>query len=235
MQDRYYIIAIVVILAICCLGGYVAVSGYLNSNPSSLGFLTPSTSVTSVVVVVNTDTPGPVKSATPAMGAPTAAPVPSPLGAFQTIAAETTQGPPTPTGARPAALSTATSAAAPATASCAGFAFCPKGGPPDYVLGVGGDPCRANYIWGRVTDKNGNGLPSITIRYKLISTGDVTDAQTKSPPDPAGVYNFPAPPGSVWQVWVMASGNQASPQVKVTAQAYGGAGNCPTRVDFVQQ
>ena len=40
MQDRYLVIAIIMILAICCLGGYVAVSGYLNSSPSTLGGLT---------------------------------------------------------------------------------------------------------------------------------------------------------------------------------------------------
>ncbi len=236
MQDRYYIIAIIVILAICCLGGYVALSGYLNSNPPALAFLTPGAPVTPLVIIVNTDTPGPAKSATPVVGAPTAAPVPSPLGAFQTITAGTTQVPATPTGARPAAPPTVTPAAAPGTSSCVGFAFCPKGGLPDYVLGVGGDPCRQNYIWGRVVDKNGNGLPNITIRYKLISSGDVTDALTKSPPDPAGVYNIPTgQPGSAWLVWVADASNQISPQASITTRAYPGSGDCPTRLDFVQK
>ncbi|HEX7593542.1 MAG TPA: hypothetical protein VF429_05160, partial [Anaerolineae bacterium] len=117
MQDRYYIIAIIVILAICCLGGYVALSGYLNNNPPALAFLTPGAPVIPLVVIVNTDTPGPAKSATPVVGAPTAAPVPSPLGAFQTITAATTQVPATSTSPRPAAVPTTTFASA--AVSCA--------------------------------------------------------------------------------------------------------------------
>jgi len=238
MQDRYYVIAIIVILAICCLGGYVAVSGYINSNPPSLPFLAPGTPVTPIVVVVNTDTPSPVTPAAPPAGATNPVPVPSPLGAFQTIAAQTTGGPATATATKvtPAARPpTATLVPATAAASCDGFAYCPKGGPPDYALGVGGDPCRPNYIWGRVVDKNGNGLPNIRMRYKLVSSGDVTDAFTKSPPDPAGTYNFPAQSGSQWLVWIVDSGNQVSPQVPITAQVYAGTVNCPTRLDFQQK
>lgn len=234
MQDRYYVIAIIVILAICCLGGYVAISGFLNSNPPALSFLTPGAQSTPIVLAVPTDTPGPAQSATPVVGAPTAVPVPSPLGAFQTIAAATTPLPPKPTVAKPA---TAAPTATPGSAavSCGNFPFCPKGGLPDYDLGVGGEPCRSNYIWGHVVDKTGKGMPNVRIRYKLISTGDVSDAYTKSPPDPIGVYNFPAQPGSTWLVWIVDSGNQASPQVTVTAQGYPGSGNCPTRIDFVQR
>ncbi len=231
MQDRYYVIAIIVILAICCLGGYVAVSGYFNSNPPALSVLTPGTAATPIVVLVSTDTPGPISPPVTVAGAPTVQPVPSPLGAFQTIAASTTQLPPTPT-----AKSTNLPTAPPASAaqSCSGFAFCPKGGPPDFTLGPTGE-CPANYIWGRVVDKNGNGLPNIRVRYKLVSTGDVSDAFTKAPPDPAGAHNIPTgQAGSVWLVWIIDSGNQVSPQFTLTTQKYSGTGDCPTRVDFVQ-
>ena len=232
MQDRYYIIAIVVILAICCLGGYVALSGYLNSNPPSVSFRTPGVLATPLVVLVSTDTPGPAKSATPVVGAPTALPVPSPLGAFQTIAASTTQLPPTP---KPVSVSPTVQPTL-AALSCIGFAFCAKGGPPDGSLGPGGADCPRNYIWGRVVDRTGNGMPNVRIRYKLVSEGDVTDAFTKAPPDPAGIYNIPTgQPGSVWLVWIVDAGNQVSPQVPLTTRAYPGSGDCPTRIDFVQK
>src|SRR5512135_982268 len=84
MQERSSVIILVVILAICCLGLYVAVSGYRNSiNPVAV-LASPAAPATIVVVVLNTDTPAP---ATPAPTGPpaTSVPVPSPLGAFQTI------------------------------------------------------------------------------------------------------------------------------------------------------
>ncbi len=231
MQDRYLVIAIIVVLAICCLGGYVAVSGYLNSNPPSLSILTPGLA-TPVIVAVSTDTPAPSKPATTAPNVPTAAPVPSPLGAFETIAAASSTQPP-PTGSKPA--SPPTVAPASAASSCSGFGFCPKGGPPDYSLGPTGKDCPSNYIWGRVVDKNGNGMPGMRIRFKLVSTGETDTVVSKGPPDPAGVYNIPGQPGSSWVIWLTDAGNQISPQVPVTLQSYGGAGNCPTRIDFVQQ
>ncbi|MCL4393407.1 MAG: hypothetical protein M1482_01070 [Chloroflexi bacterium] len=236
MQDRYYIIAIVVILGICCLGGYVAVSGYLNSNAPTLSFLTPGAPVTPVVVVVSTDTPVATLTRAPASG-PTAPPLPSPLGAFQTIAAETTQGPATPTVNKTAAPAAATTQAptAPAAATCDKFPYCPKGGPPDFALGPTGKECPTNYIWGRVADKNGNGVANVKIRFKLIDTGESDIVVTKGPPDPAGAYNIPVKPGSSWLVWVTDGTNQLSPQVTVTTAGYTGSGDCPTRRDFVQQ
>ncbi len=234
MQDRYYVIGIIVILAICCLGGYVAISGYMNSNPSSFALLTPGAAASPIIVQVPTDTPGPTKPPATPVGAPTSAPVPSPLGAFQTIAASTTQLPPPPTASKPQS-NPPTAQPTAAAQSCGGFAFCYKGGPPDYTLGPTSN-CPPNYIWGRVVDKNGNGLPNIRIRHKLLSTGDVSDVFTKAPPDPAGAYNIPTgQPGSTWLVWIVDSGNQASPQVNIMTQPYPGAGNCPTRIDFVQQ
>ena len=224
----------IVILAICCLGGYVAVSGYLNSNPQGFSLLTPQSATTPIVVVVPTDTRGPTKPAATTVGARTAAPVPSPLGAFQTIAASTTQLPPTPTTARPANPPTA--APTSAAPSCSGFAFCPKGGPLDYNLGVGGDPCPRNYIWGRVVDSSGRGIPNVRIRYKLVATGESDSVVTKASPDPPGIYNIPTgQPGSAWILWVVDSNSQVSPQVPITTRAYPGGGDCPTRIDFVQQ
>ena len=234
MQDRYLVVAILVILAICCLGGYVAVSGYLISHPPSLSALATGVAATPLVIVVSTDTPAPAQPAAAPRTA-TAPPVPSPLGAFETIAAASTTQPtpPPPTAGKPVSPPTV----APVTTgeSCGTFTFCAKGGPPDFSLGPTGKECPTNYIWGRVVDKNGTGMPDMRIRFKLLATGESDNVVSKGPPDPAGVYNIPVQPGSTWVVWLTDAGNQISPQVTVTLQSYGGAGNCPTRVDFVQQ
>ena len=236
MQDRYLVVAILVILAICCLGGYVAISGYLISNPPSLSALATGVAATPIVIAVSTDTPAAARTVAAAPPSATAPPVPSPLGAFETIAAaSTTQQVPTraPTAGKPASPPTV----APVTTgeSCGTFTFCAKGGTPDFTLGPTGNSCPSNYIWGRVVDKNGNGMPDMRIRFRLVATGEGDSVVSKGPPDPAGAYNIPVQPGSTWVVWLTDAGNQISPQVTVTLQGYGGAGNCPTRVDFVQQ
>ena len=236
MKDRYLVVAILVIMAICCLGGYVAISGYLMSNPPSLSALATGVAATPIVVAVSTDTPAPAQTAAAAPPTTTAPPVPSPLGAFETIAAaSTTQQPPTPPPATGQPASPPTAAPVTAGESCGAFSFCGKGGPPDFSLGPTGKECPSNYIWGRVVDQNGNGMPGMRIRFKLVATGEGDSVVSKGPPDPAGAYNIPGQPGSTWIVWLTDAGNQISPQVTVSLQSFGGSGNCPTRVDFVQQ
>ncbi len=235
MQDKSYVIAIIVVLGICCLGLYVAVSGYLNSNPPPLVVMTPGIQATSVVIAIPTATAEAIKPvATPANLA-TLAPVPSPIGAFQTITAETTPLVPTlppnlPTLA-PKPVASATTAAG--SVSCAGFQYCPKPGLPDYELGPTGNPCPPNYIWGRVVDATGRGVPNMRIRYKL-PTGEISDTFSKNSPDPLGKYDIPAQ-GGTFTLWLLDSAGTLSPQIAVTAQPFSGAGNCPTRMDFVQQ
>ena len=236
MQDRYLVIALIVILAICCLGGYVAVSGFLNSNPSALSALTPGVAATPISVAVSTDTPAATKPAATAPRAATAVPVPSPLGAFETIAAaSSTQLPPGPSPTTGKPTSPAPTAPVTAGQSCSGFSFCTKGGPPDAALAPQGRDCPSNYIWGRVVDKNGNGMPDMRIRFKLESTGETDVAVSKAPQDPPGAYNISAQLGGTWILWLTDGGNQISPQVKVLVKSYGGGGDCPTRVDFFQQ
>ena len=234
MQDKTYVIAIIVVLGICCLGMYVAVSGYLNSNPGAFPDIVAGIQGTPVVVTISTYTPAPTQSVSALPGTPTIAPVPSPLGALQTITAAVTIVVPTPAPTRAAASPTATGA--PGFPSCAGFAFCAKAGPPDYALGIGGDPCPRNYIWGRVTDTSGHGLRDRKIRFKSPE-GIMDNVTTKAPPDPEGVYNIPSiPTNTAWVVWLLdTGGGDASPRVTLTAQPYTGVGNCPTRIDFVQQ
>jgi len=241
VQDKSYAIAIVVVLGICCLGMYVAISGYLNSNPPAPVVVTPGVPATEVVITVPTDTPAPTTPVAALPGAPTPAPIPSPLGAFQTITAATTVVVATqpPTAPKPAPTASPTPALPSGAPQCGSFPFCVKGGPPDYDLGPGGDPCPRNYIWGRVVDVNGKALPNVRIRYRLDESGESGDsAFSKGPPDvhPGVYYIVTGQPGGKWVVWLVdSSGNQASPQISITTQAYSGAGNCPTRMDFVQK
>ena len=243
MQDRSYAIAIVLVLAICCLGMYVAVSGYLNSNPSAFTSLstTPAIQATLVVVVINTETPAPTKPGATLAPPLTSAPVPSPLGAFQTITAATsvTVAPGTPTATPKAALTPTVprppSVPSPSAQSCSGFPFCPKPGPPNPEFGPGGVDCAPNYIWGRIIDVNGRGIPGMRIRFKG-PLGDISTVESKGPPDPSpGAYNQLAPSGT-FTLWLLdAGGGGASPRVQIAVQRYMGTGNCPTRMDFIAQ
>lgn len=235
MQDKTYVIAIIVVLLICCLGMYVAVSGYLNTHPGAFPDLVATFQGTPVVVTISTYTPAPTQALVVLPATSTIPAVPSPLGALRTITAAATIVIPTPAPTR-AAVASATFTPASGFPSCAGFAFCPRPGPPDFTLGPGGNECPRNYIWGRVTDASGRGLRDRKIRFKSPE-GATDSVTTKAPPDPEGAYNIPAiATGSTWEVWLLdLGGGEASPRVKITAQAYQGVGNCPTRVDFVQQ
>ena len=234
MQDKTYVIAIIVVLGICCLGMYVAVSGYLNSNPGAFPDIVAGIQGTPVVVPNSTFTLVPTQPVAALPGTPTIAPVPSPLGALQTITAAVTIVIPTPVPTRAAASPTATAASG--LPSCTGFAFCPKGGDPDYALGFGGDPCPRNAIIGRVVGLDGRGLREMKIRY-INPLGEPGSATTKGPPDPDGKYDIPAvATNSTWVIWLLdVAGAEVSPRAKLIAQPYTGVGNCPTRLDFVQQ
>ncbi|MEW5719405.1 MAG: hypothetical protein AB1817_12300 [Chloroflexota bacterium] len=235
MQDKTYVIAIIVVLAICCLGMYVAVSGYLNSNPGAFPDIVGSFQGTPVVVSISTYTPAATQAVVALPNTPTIAAVPSPLGALQTITAAATIVIPTPVPTR-AVVASPAATGAPGFPSCAGFAFCPRVGPPSYELGIGGNPCKNDYIWGRVTDANGRGLREWKIRYQN-PFGEVNTVTTKGAPDPEGVYNIPSVAiGSKWTIWLLdAAGREVSPRVIFVVQAYTGVGDCPTRIDFVQQ
>ena len=244
MQDRAYVIAIVVVLAICCLGGAVAVTGYMNSNAISNVPTTSNVVLTPLIIAVNTDTPAPVVPKSSSAISVVATPVagPSPIGAFQTIVAASTLSPTISTPV-PASVSSSVSSkasgvsasAVPTQVSCVGFGFCPKTGVADASLAPGGNACPRNYIWGRVADATGKGIPGMRVRYQGPS-GEYEVAVTKGSPDPAGAYNISAPPGSTWTIWLLdANGNDASPHIDVLVQAATSSGECATRRDFVQQ
>ncbi len=239
MKERSSVIAIVVVLAICCLGAYVAVTGYFNSQPSSNPLNTSGVMATPVVTVLPTETTAPTKPAVVApVVPPTAVAVPSPLGALQTItAALPIPVAPTvaPRATQPPVAVASPMPTAPAQPACANSPFCSAGGPPDSTLGPGGNECPSNYIFGRVVDTAGKGIPNVTIRFR-DPTGIAANTTTKGAPDPAGMYNIPTgQPGSEWVVWLEINGNQASPQVKLITQRYPGSGTCPTRLEFIQQ
>jgi hypothetical protein len=237
VQDKVYVIAIVIVLGICCLGIYVAISGYLNSNPSAFPSIVSGSSGTPIFIAFNTDTPGPTNQPTTLVIVPTVVPVPSPLGAFQTITAAVTLVAPTqaPTILRP--LPSPTTGSSAGMPPCGSSPFCPRTGPPDFDLAPGGQgDCPRNYLWGRVVGLDGRGLRDRKLRFKnpINETDTVT---TKAPPDPEGRYDIVgAIPNSTWTLWLLdGGGGDASPRVTLNIQIYTGVGNCPTRIDFVQQ
>ncbi len=237
MQDKALVIAIVVVLGICCLGIYVAVSGFLNSNPTALPNLPGVTQLTPVVITISTPTNVPTNVPVIIPTAIAATPTVSPLGVFPTFPIVTATVPVAvpPTSAPRPAAATATPVGL-ALPACGNSPFCPRAGSPDSGLGPGGNECPRNYIWGRVADASGKGLRDRRIRF--INPTNETDAvTTKAPPDPEGAYNIPTGQlGSTWIVWLLdPSGGEASPRVTITTQAYSGVGNCPTRIDFVQR
>jgi hypothetical protein len=238
MQDRSYAIAIAVILAICCLGAYVAVSGFMNTRPPSTA-LDLVKAITPVSVVLATQTAAPTVPGATLAPPPTSLSNPTPLGVIQTITASATM-----TGIIPVPTITVRPTSPPpppssAPQSCANYQFCPIGGPPsqDPRLVPMGILCPAAYIWGRITDRNGAGIPGARVQFKG-PMGEVSQAVSKGPPDEPGIYNIPAGAiGGPYVLWMLdAGGAQASPQYTVTApQGYSGSGNCPTRVDFRSQ
>lgn len=238
MQNRLSaIIILVVILGICCLGLYVAISGYLNNNPppfiANLRGTLPA--FTAIPIVLATDTPILLQTNTPGAILPTAPPPNLPLVTIPSPNA------PAPTGTAPAPTSRPNPSAVPPTittvASCGAFQFCNAGGPPDPSLAPSSAiGCPSNYIWGRVVDLGGKGLPDKKIRFRDPNK-EIGTAVTKNTPDIPGKYDIPSgTPPSQWMVWVLGDdGNPISPQVTIMTQNYVGAGNCPNRIDFKQQ
>lgn len=232
MQNRLYaIVILVVVLGICCLGLYVAISGFLNNNPPSfIANLRGTPPVfTAIPIVLPTDTPILLQTNTPSVISPTSPP--------PTLAAVSSPSPivPAPT-LRP--TSTTIQPTISTASSCGGFPFCNLGGAPDPSLAPSSaSGCPSNYIWGRVVDLSGKGLPDRRIKYKNVTSDEILPpVNTKNTPDIPGKYDIPTgAPGGQWIVWLQGDdGNPISPQVAITTQNYVGAGHCPNRIDFRQ-
>ena len=240
MQNRLYaIVILIVILGICCLGLYVAISGFFNNNPpafiANLRGTMPA--FTAIAIVLPTGTPILLQTHTPGVISPTALPSTRPIILIPSSIAPALTSVIPPSTSRvnpPVAQPTITSAA-----GCGAFQFCNADGPPDVSLAPSSAiGCPSNYIWGRVVDLNGKGLPDRKVRYKNVTSNEVLPSvNTKNTPDVPGKYDIPTgAPGGHWVVWLQGDdGLAASPQVPILTQNYVGAGNCLNRIDFKQQ
>ncbi len=241
LQDRVYAAIILVIMGFCCIGAYVAVSGFMNANPNGLSFglgaSTPEPSVQSATVVVATEAATASASAAASSRAVArATSTPKGTKATLTPVSRGTPSPsflsdipsvtPPPTGNAPSPTPLLTGCGAP---------FCPKTGPADPSVGPSGQACPSNFLWGIVYDKNGQGLAGMTIRYR-DPQGEGKDISTKGPPDPPGKYDIPTTGGGGWTIQLVdGGGNALSPVFRVQArQVYNGGKMCPMRIDFVQ-
>lgn len=232
MQNRLYTVVILVILGICCLGVYVGVTQVFNSNPPSFVANASRTlpAFTPLVFIIGTDTPAPTKPITPGAVPPTSEPTLPIVPIPSMVLATATTVLPTPT------IRPITPTALPASA-CGNFQFCNASGPPDPSMAPSSSlGCPSTYIWGRVFDLSGKGIPNKKIRFK-DPQGELGQAATKNLPDIPGKYDIPTgSPGSSWVVWILNDdGSLASPQVPITTQNFLGGAICPTRIDFKQQ
>ncbi len=234
LQDRAYAAAIFVVLGICCIGAYVAVSGFMNANPQGLSLGLNSATGTPTpesVVQIPTGAPAPPTS-TPL---PTEPPTKTPKGFVPSPTATLTRPPTLDLPTAPVSIVSRATPSAPAQAGC-DYPFCPRIGVPDETVAPTGRTCPTEYLWGVVYDKNGVGIPNMQIRYE--QSGGVKDStMTKGPPDTRiGGYDIPAGSGT----WILQlfdqSGNVKSPPFQIRSrQPYTGGSTCPTRVDFVEK
>lgn len=235
MQDRVYAAAIFIVIGVMCIGIYVAISGFLNSNPNGLPKLpfqgedTTPTALAGVRVEIPTETAAPPTKSP----LPTKPPTKTPKGFVAS---------PTPAATRPPTLDLPTvpteepvtpTPAATFTPQGCGMEFCPRLGPPD-ASGPGGNPCHPNYIWGRVLDRNRQGMPDVKVAFH-DNSGNAGQTVSKSAPD-TGKYDIPLGNGT-WIVEIVGRKEaMLSPSFAVVVgQPWSGAGTCPTHVDFVQQ
>jgi hypothetical protein len=234
LQDRAYAAAIFIVLGICCIGAYVAVSGFMNANPQGLSLGLNAETATPTIesnIEIPTGTPAP-PTFTPL---PTQLPTKTPKGFVPSPTASLTRPPTLDLPTAPVSTVTVATPITPPQAGC-GYPFCPRIGGPDERMAPTGRACPTEYLWGVVSDKNGNGIPEMQIRYQQI--GGVSDSvMTKGPPDTRiGGYDIPAGGGT----WILQlfdrGGNVKSPPFQIKSrQPYIGGSTCPTRVDFVEQ
>ncbi len=233
LQDRAYAVGIFVILGICCIGGYVAFSGFLNVSQGGLNLgLNGATATIAEQPTAETTNESLAQVTVPPLPTITVSPggtLASPNGTPRT----------TPTAATLTEIPTitpATTVPSPTSASqgCPGFPFCARLKGPPSADAPTGNPCPANYLWGFVLDSSGNGIPAARVRFRNPS-GDTGIIIAKSIPDPPGRYDIPAA-GGIWVLQLVdGNGNPLSAAVSMQAHVNFTGGGCPTRVDFVQQ
>ncbi len=245
LQDRAYAVGIFIVLGICCIGAYVAVSGFMNVNPKGLNLgLSGPTSTETVVVataVVTSTTVSATVAPLPTLVA--IQPTNTPKGAKPT-ATSLSHGTPSPAflsdipTITPATDTGTTTPAPSPTASGGGCGspFCPIGGSPDQNIAPTGQACPRNYLWGLVLDQSGKGIAGWKIHFR-DPAGNEGDTTTKAPPDPAGRYDIPTSSSGTWFIQLRDSGgNPQSATIRVDARQTSTDNKvCPTRIDFVPQ
>lgn len=258
MHDRLLAVGVFVVLGICCIGAYVAVSGFwlVSPNGPDLRFLsavqtpmafsqgsvafptetlpgptfTPRPSSTRTITPSPTITPkGFRPSATPAQP-PTETPLPQiTFVVTQFPTAAGTSVPPQSQSQPPPP------AAPPAQSGCQGYDYCPQLGPADPVLGPTGKACPVEYLWGRVVDQNGAGVTNVKVRYTDPAGNSGAPFVKDRAPDLPGAWNIPTSgPSGTWTLQLVTADDRAlSPKHTIAAgQPNAAGGLCGTRVDF---
>jgi len=208
MQDRTYAIAFLLVLALICLGAYVAVTTILFSpRLPTISLGTPTPPAPTGVTVTPTLPLFPTPTSPPSLVTPVA-PTPTPLPpATPTPLASLTPTPePSPTGPTPTP--------APST---------PAGGFLYQVLRVEGPYSgQGRYIRGTVYDAEGRPEPGVRV-HGYTDADDLGIAISKSSPSDIGQYNFPVGslPGAHHLVIVNESGQPISPVCDVNYQGSG--------------
>ncbi len=240
LQDRAFAAGMFVIMGICCLGAYVAVSGFLNASPTGLDLALSAATVASAaqtsIVLPETVAPS-AQPLSPVLLSGTPTNTPKGYKPTATLLSRGTPSPafladiPTITPATPG--STPTLATSTPASGC-GYAYCPvRGGPPDSRAPTG-QSCPLGYLWGFVIDSNGRGQAGMQIQYSNPD-GEGDKTYTNGPPDPAGRWDVPAG-GGTWTFQLIGPGDRPwSPAVSIQAHVADPSGKtCPTRLDFRQ-
>jgi hypothetical protein len=223
MESKYHAIAFMVVLAIVCLGAYVAVDAILSGGRTPLISLATPTRLTipegdqTMVAPGSIPTDTPVVPPTPAV--PTATPVfptPTPVPATPTPVPVTPTPTPTETPSGPSATS------APPTPG--GYQYMPAGP----VHSECGRPAALIYGW--VRDAQGKNLEGVRVRVS-DQWGNVAEAISKGGNE-AGYYDVVRGMETVtwWVVVVDGAGNSLSPVV--TIEPVQGAAACWYQLDW---
>lgn len=259
-QERIFPVAILFVLGICCIGAYVAVSGFMLASPNGpdLSFLnsvrttaafnagTVTSSAERATRLPGTSTPGPTAvsaatlTITPVGFKPSATPSPS----------RTSTEPPIPAALPNVTFAVTRQASAPGpqpgqtTAptqagsfnSACGFEFCPQPGPPDANLGPTHQACPSGYLWGQAYDENGKGVGG-SLGWKVVATREGSTAEAfplKTRPDPEGIWNVATGGGGSWTLQLLDGNNRplSSKYGIAAGNVNGPGGTCGTRVDF---
>jgi hypothetical protein len=224
MESKYHAIAFMVVLAIVCLGAYVAVDAILSGGRTPLISLATPTRLTipegdQTIVIpgsIPTDTPvvpptPAVPTATPVLPTPTPVPAtPTPVPVPATPTSTETPGGPTSTPVPPTPLG--------------GYQYMPDGP----VHSECGRPAALIYGW--VRDAQGKNLEGVRVRVS-DQWGNVAEAISKGGNE-AGYYDVVRGMETVtwWVVVVDGAGNSLSPEV--TIEPVQGVAACWYQLDW---